>query len=134
MLDIGVFGKRLATERSLELQVTAAYAMLPHVLASLSSWEAPTLILFVLQAASSTCSIQKSTIMAVNPSNKLSAASLTQLMTRSLPKTSEDQIRNSYDAVALLMHACMLAVGFRLVGLGEDHRIGMRWHSLIRRD
>ncbi|KAL9120426.1 MAG: hypothetical protein Q9187_003019 [Circinaria calcarea] len=47
-------------------------------------------------------------------------------MASSLPKTADPQLRNPYDAVALLMHACMIAVGFRLVGLGEDHKIEAR--------
>ena len=34
-------------------------------------------------------------------------------------------IQNAYEAVALVGHACMIAVGFRLVGLGEEHQIGM---------
>jgi len=32
-------------------------------------------------------------------------------------------IKNAYEAVALVGHACMIAVGFRLVGLGEEHQI-----------
>lgn len=32
-------------------------------------------------------------------------------------------IQNAYEAVALVGHACMIAVGFRLVGLGEEHQI-----------
>lgn len=34
-------------------------------------------------------------------------------------------LKNPYEAIALVGHACMIAVGFRLVGLGEDHCIGM---------
>lgn len=33
-------------------------------------------------------------------------------------------LKTSYEAVALIGHACMVAVGFRLVGLGEDHNLG----------
>jgi hypothetical protein len=33
-------------------------------------------------------------------------------------------LTHPYEAVALIGHACMLAVDFRLIGLGEDHRIG----------
>ena len=61
--------------------------------------------------------------MAVNAGNVFSAHSLSEYMIKSLPRESSPHLRNSYDAVALLSHACMLAVGFRLVGLGEDHRI-----------
>jgi hypothetical protein len=60
----------------------------------------------------------------VNHGNVLSAHNLSRLMISSLPKSSEPQLRNAYDAIALLCHACMLAVGFRLTGLGEDHKIG----------
>lgn len=46
-------------------------------------------------------------------------------MYESLPVEAKPQLKNPYDAVALLSHACMLVVGFRLVGLGEDHKIGI---------
>lgn len=58
-----------------------------------------------------------------NSNNVFSALSLSEIMTTSLPPTSEPHLRDSYDAVALLSNACMLAVGFRLTGLGEDHTI-----------
>lgn len=45
-------------------------------------------------------------------------------MLSSLPKDISPQVRNAYDAVALLANACMMAAGFRLQGLGEDHIIG----------
>ena len=45
-------------------------------------------------------------------------------MVSSLPKTANPKLRNPWDAIALFCHVCMLSVGFRLVGLGEDHRIG----------
>ena len=64
--------------------------------------------------------------MSVNTANMLSAKHLTELMTSSFPKEPDSQLRNPYDAIALLVHACMLAVGFRLIGLGEDHRIGQQ--------
>ncbi|KAL8893619.1 MAG: hypothetical protein Q9192_005090, partial [Flavoplaca navasiana] len=44
-------------------------------------------------------------------------------MLASLPKDVSPQISNAYDAVALLANATMLAVDFRLQGLGEDHTI-----------
>lgn len=34
-------------------------------------------------------------------------------------------LKTAYEAVALIGHACMVAVGFRLVGLGEEHTIGL---------
>ena len=33
-------------------------------------------------------------------------------------------LKSSYEAVAVIGHACMAAVDFRLVGLGEDHNLG----------
>jgi hypothetical protein len=45
-------------------------------------------------------------------------------MGASLPKDATPQIKGPYDAVALAVHAGMIAVGFKLIGLGEDHRIG----------
>ena len=62
--------------------------------------------------------------MAVNTGNVFSALSLSEYMAKSLPKEPTPQLRNPFDAIALLSHACMLAVGFRLVGLGEDHKLG----------
>lgn len=44
-------------------------------------------------------------------------------MVKSFPSNATTQLRNAYDAIALAAHASMLAIGFRLVGLGEDHRI-----------
>jgi hypothetical protein len=55
--------------------------------------------------------------------NPLSAASLATFMASSLPK-EDGTIKNAYEAIALAAHAGMLAVGFRLKGLGEDHQIG----------
>jgi hypothetical protein len=58
--------------------------------------------------------------------NALSADSILSYMTKSLPPPSESQspkLKDPYAAVALFSHACMLAVGFRLIGLGEDHKI-----------
>ena len=57
------------------------------------------------------------------PANVLSAASLSHFMASSLPKNSSPQLKNAFDTIALAAHSSMLAVGFRLVGLGEDHRI-----------
>jgi len=53
----------------------------------------------------------------------LSASSLAPIMAASLPKNASPQINGPYDAIALAVHAGMLAVGFKLIGLGEDHRI-----------
>lgn len=61
----------------------------------------------------------------VNSGNMFSALALSNSMAESLPKDVSNEIRNPYDAIALLSHACMLAVGFRLIGLGEDHKLGI---------
>ena len=58
--------------------------------------------------------------------NPLGVESLLAMMAASLPKRPGPQIKNPYAAIALAVHACMVAVGFRLKGLGEDHRIGQR--------
>ncbi|KAF2873457.1 PI31 proteasome regulator N-terminal-domain-containing protein [Massariosphaeria phaeospora] len=55
--------------------------------------------------------------------NPLSAGSLALFMAASLAKGAGPQLKNPYEAVALAVHAGMIAVGFRLVGLGEDDRI-----------
>ena len=62
------------------------------------------------------------------PSNDaLSRDSVLTTMSKSItpnsPWTSSHSLKNPYAAIALFSHACMLAVGFRLIGLGEDHRI-----------
>lgn len=68
--------------------------------------------------------------------NPFSASSLINYMEASLPaslSSSSDNeeeagvtlLQTPYEAIALLCHACMLAVGFRLIGLGEDHKLGM---------
>ncbi|CAN9311847.1 unnamed protein product [Alternaria alternata] len=55
--------------------------------------------------------------------NPLSSGSLALFMATSLPKGDSSQLKNGTEAVALSVHAGMLAVGFRLIGLGEDERI-----------
>ncbi|KAH7116088.1 PI31 proteasome regulator N-terminal-domain-containing protein [Dendryphion nanum] len=55
--------------------------------------------------------------------NPLSAESLRTFMAASIPKTQAPQLKNAVEAVALAVHAGFIAVGFKLVGLGEDHRI-----------
>lgn len=41
-------------------------------------------------------------------------------MVASLPKDASPQLKNAYDAIALVAHAALLSVGFRLIGLDED--------------
>jgi hypothetical protein len=60
----------------------------------------------------------------------LSADSILNYMVKSLPTPPSDSqtdpvIKDPCAAIALFSHACMLAVGFRLIGLGEDHKIGI---------
>lgn len=57
--------------------------------------------------------------------NPLSASSLASYMATSLPKDASPQIKNMYEAIALAVDAGMKSVGFRLKGLGEEHRVGM---------
>lgn len=40
-------------------------------------------------------------------------------------RDEQPSLKTQYEAVALIGHACMAAVDFRLVGLGEDHNIGL---------
>lgn len=40
-------------------------------------------------------------------------------------RDEQASVKTPYEAVALIGHACMVAVDFRLLGLGEDHNIGM---------
>lgn len=65
-------------------------------------------------------------VMPNTAGNPLSAGSLALFMATSLPRHVSPQLKNPYDALALAVHAGMIAVGFRLVGLGEDHRIEAR--------
>jgi hypothetical protein len=68
--------------------------------------------------------------MAPTPGDALSADSILDHMVKSLPTTQPPNseeiavVKDPYAAIALFSHACMLAVGFRLIGLGEDHKIG----------
>lgn len=61
--------------------------------------------------------------------NPLNLATLLSLIEGSLWKSSSDSsvrpqmLRNPYDAIALFVHSCMLAVGFRLIGLGDDDKL-----------
>lgn len=61
------------------------------------------------------------------PGSALGAPSILAIMSKSIsPRQAEDEplIRDAYAAIGLFTHACMLAIGFRLKGLGEDHKIG----------
>jgi hypothetical protein len=56
----------------------------------------------------------------------LSPPTVLRLINASLPKGDQDhpQLKNPQDALAALVHACMLSAGFRLIGLNEEDRIG----------
>ncbi|KAF9694535.1 hypothetical protein EKO04_007366 [Ascochyta lentis] len=54
--------------------------------------------------------------------NPLSAGSLSLFMATALPRGENSKLKNGTEAIALAVHAGMLAVGFRLVGVGEDER------------
>ena len=61
------------------------------------------------------------------PTRALCAPSILEYISKSLPTRSPGgsaPLKNPYAAIAIFSHACMLAVGFRLTGLGEEHRIG----------
>lgn len=64
--------------------------------------------------------------------DSLSPDSVLRLAGNALRRDDGEQsnLKNPYEAVALIGHACMVAVGFRLVGLGEDHVIGLLIHAL----
>jgi hypothetical protein len=52
-------------------------------------------------------------------------------MASSLPNGAQHQLTHAYEVIALATHAGMLAVGFRLIGLGEDDRIGNSNYSIL---
>ena len=62
--------------------------------------------------------------MAASP---LSTESILKYMADALPTHAQDDtnsdISSSYEAIALFAHACMVAVGFRLVGFGEEQKM-----------
>lgn len=56
-------------------------------------------------------------------SNPLDADTLATIIASTLSNTLSPQLRTPYDAIAIAAHACMITVGFRLIGLGEDDKI-----------
>lgn len=60
--------------------------------------------------------------MAMTP--PLGASSIASYIARSLPTEADPQLKSATEAVAVACHAGLLAVGFKLVGLGEEHRLG----------
>ena len=61
------------------------------------------------------------------PADALRQDNILDLAVRAIQPAGDRQpsLKTSYEAVALIGHACMLAVDFRLVGLGEEHTLGM---------
>jgi hypothetical protein len=61
-------------------------------------------------------------------SDPLSVENILKHMAEALPTHAKDDpnsdISSSYEAIALFAHACMTAVGFRLLGFGENQKIG----------
>lgn len=55
--------------------------------------------------------------------NPLSSDTILELAAKAL-SNDQQRLQTPYEAVALIGHACMVAVDFRLVGLGEDHNLG----------
>jgi hypothetical protein len=60
--------------------------------------------------------------------NPLSTPSILKHMADALPSHAKhdasSDFSSSYEAIALFSHACMIAVGFRLLGFGEGQKIG----------
>jgi hypothetical protein len=60
--------------------------------------------------------------------NPLSTDNILKGMAEALPTHAKDDtnsdLSSSYEAIALFTHACMAAVGFRLLGFGEHKRAG----------
>ena len=65
--------------------------------------------------------------LGIMAANTLSSDSVVELAANALRTEGGDQpsLNNPYEAIALVGHACMVAVGFRLVGLGEEHNLGL---------
>lgn len=62
----------------------------------------------------------------VNENEALAPGHILELAAKSLCHDGEPQstLKTPYEAVGLIGHACMVAVDFRLVGLGEEHNTG----------
>lgn len=61
-------------------------------------------------------------------SDPLSPAAVLEAMAAALPTHEKDDttsdLSSSLDCVALFSHACMINLGFRLLGFNEDQKIG----------
>lgn len=60
--------------------------------------------------------------------NALSTDAILEHMAEALSTHAKDDttsdLSSSYEAIALFSHACMIAVGFRLLGFGEHESLG----------
>jgi hypothetical protein len=69
-------------------------------------------------------------------SDPLSVESILKHMAEALPTHAKDDMNSdlssSYEAIALFSHACMTAVGFRLLGFGENEKIGQLHYPAIQ--
>lgn len=69
--------------------------------------------------------------------NPLSTDSILKHMADALPTHAKDDtnsdLSSSYEAIALFSHACMTAVGFRLIGLGEGQKMEAECQSISPR-
>ncbi len=69
-------------------------------------------------------------------SDPLSVESILEHMAEALPTHAKNEtnsdISSSYEAIALFAHASMTAVGFRLLGFGENQKIGELLYPAIQ--
>lgn len=68
--------------------------------------------------------------MAGETANALSPDTVLSLAAKALPQ-GDGSLKTPSEAVALIGHSCMVAVGFRLLGLGEDHSIRLSLYALF---
>lgn len=71
--------------------------------------------------------------MATDP---LSVESILNHMAEALPihakEDTNSDLSSSYEVIALFAHACMTAVGFRLLGFGENQKTGERHYTAMQ--
>jgi hypothetical protein len=69
-------------------------------------------------------------------SDPLSVENILKHMAEALPTHAKDDtnsdLSSSYEAIALFAHACMTAIGFRLLGFGENQKIGELHYPAIQ--
>ncbi|KAF3893836.1 PI31 proteasome regulator N-terminal [Trichophyton interdigitale] len=57
-----------------------------------------------------------------DPDRTLAPGNIISTASRILPRAEGLRLKSAQEAVALVGHACMVESGFRLIGLGEEHR------------